>query len=107
MSRGDTDMESGDRPQEEGPGREFLEETDERSRPSPALPREDRDAGESPPASPDNGLPEDEGQDSIAQKLSSLAATLEAEPPAPDESGGSSFPRQPRTLAGVGVFQGC
>jgi hypothetical protein len=67
--------------------------------------REDRDAGESPPASPDNGLPEDEGQGSIAQTLGNLAATLEEEPPAPDDSESSFFPRQPRTLAEVGLSQ--
>jgi hypothetical protein len=67
--------------------------------------REDRDAGESPPASPDNGLPEDEGQGSRAQTAGNLAATLEAEPPASDDSGSSFFPRQPRTLAEVGLSQ--
>jgi len=96
-------MESGHRPQEEGPGREFLEETGEPSRRSPVFRREDHDAGESPPAFPDNGLPEDGGQDSIAQTLSNLAATLEAEPPAPDDSGRPFFPGQPRTMAEVGL----
>jgi len=96
-------MDSGHRPQEEDHGREFLEETGEASRRSPIFRREDRDVGESPPAFPDNGLPEDEGQGSIAQTLSNLAATLEAEPPAPDDLGGSFFPRQPRTLAEVGL----
>ena len=96
-------MESGHRPQEEDPGRESLEETGEPSGPPLIFRREDRDAGESPPAFADNGLPEDEGQGSIAQTLSNLAATLEAEPPAPDDSGSSFFPRQPRTLAEVGL----
>jgi len=96
-------MESGHRPQEEDPGRESLEETGEPSRPPQIFRREDHDAGERPPALPDNGLPEDEGQDSIAQTLSNIAATLEAEPPAPDDSGSSFFPRQPRTLAEVGL----
>src|SRR4030042_1994084 len=103
MARSESEMDSGHRPQEEDHGREFLEETGEPSRRSPIFRRDDRDVGESPPAFPDNGLPEDEGQGSIAQTLSNLAATLEAEPPAPDELGGSFFPRQPRTLAEVGL----
>jgi predicted ATPase with chaperone activity len=96
-------MESGHKPQEEDPGREFLEETGEPSRRSLVFRRENRDAGESAAPFPDNGLPEDDGQDSIAQTLSNLAATLEADPPAPDESRSSFFPRQPRTLAEVGL----
>ncbi len=98
-------MESGHRPQEEDPGRDTVEETGEPSGPPMIFRREDRDAGESPPASPDNGLPEDEGKGSRAQTLSNIAATLEAEPPASDDSGSSFFPRQPRTLAEVGLSQ--
>lgn len=96
-------MDSEHKPQEEGPRREFLEETGEPSRGSVIFRREGRDAGERPPAFPDNGLPEDEGQDSIAQTLSNLAATLEAEPPAPDDRGDPFFPKQPRTLVEVGL----
>jgi hypothetical protein len=94
-------MESGHGPQEEDPGREPLEETGEPSRPPSIFRREDHDAREPPAAFPDNSPPEDEGQDSIAQTLSNVAATLEAEPPAPDDSGSSFFPRQPRALAEV------
>jgi hypothetical protein len=96
-------MESGDRPQDEGSGREFLEKTGEPSRPPRIFRREDHDAGETPAASPDSGPPQGEGQGSIAQTLSNLAATLEAEPPTPDDSGRSFLPRQPRTLAEVGL----
>ncbi len=96
-------MDSGHRPQEEDPGRDFLKETGEPSRPPRIFRREDHDAGEAPPAFPDSGPPEGEGQGSIAQTLSNLAATLEAEPAAPDDSGSSFFPRQPRTLAEVGL----
>jgi hypothetical protein len=96
-------MESGDRPQEESPGREFLEKTGEPSRPPRIFRREDHDTGETTAALPDSGQEEGEGKGSIAQTLSNLAATLEAEPPAPDNSKGSFFPRQPRTLAEVGL----
>ncbi len=96
-------MESGHKPPEEGPEREFLEETGEPSQGSSTARREDHDAGGRPPAFPDNGLPEDNGQDSTTPTLSSIAATLEAEPPAPDDSGTLFFPRQPHTLAEMGL----
>jgi predicted ATPase with chaperone activity len=96
-------MEKGHKPQEEGPEREFPEETGESSQRSSTARGGDHDAGESPASFPDNGLPEDKAQDSTAQTLSSLAATLEVEPPAPDDSGSSFFPRQPRTLAEMGL----
>ncbi len=96
-------MESGHRPQEEDPGREPLEETGEPSRRSLVFHHEDHDGGESQSAFPDNGQPEDERQDSIAQTLSNLAATLEAEPPDLDDSESPLFPKRPRTLAEVGL----
>lgn len=96
-------MENRYRPEDEDPAPEFGEETAE-ALPRPSIiGREDRAAGESPADFPDSGLAEDEGQDSITQTLSKLAATLEAEPPAPDPSGDSFFPRQPRTLGEVGL----
>lgn len=92
-------MDSGERPQEEGPGRTFLEETGGPSRRSHPFRREGRDAEKRPSALPDKGPPQNEGKDSIAQTLSKLAATLEAEPPAPDDVGSPFFPKQPRTMA--------
>jgi predicted ATPase with chaperone activity len=96
-------MESGHRPQDEDPGRDYLDGASEPSRPPVIFRREDRDAGETAAARPDKEPPEGEGEDSIARTLSNLAATLEAEPPASDDSRGSFFPRQPRTLAEVGL----
>jgi predicted ATPase with chaperone activity len=96
-------MESGHRPQDDGPGREFLEETGEPSRPPHIFRREGHDAGETAAAIPDSGPEEGEREHSIAQTLSNLAATLEAEPPAPDDSKSSFFPKQPHTLAEAGL----
>src|SRR3989304_8239516 len=94
-------MDSGHRPEEEDPGRGFLEEMGELSRSSLSFHHEGRDVGEGSPAFPDNGLPQDEGRDSIAQTLSNLAATLQAEPSAPEALGSPFFPKQPRSLAEV------
>jgi predicted ATPase with chaperone activity len=91
-------MDSGDRPQEEGPGRAFSE-GNKPSRRSPPFHREDQDAEGRPSAALDSEPMQAEGKGSIAQTLSKLAATLEAEPPASDNVGSPFFPKQPRTLA--------
>src|SRR3972149_2283905 len=96
-------MEIGQEPREGVPGEEFADGTEEPS-PGAATGREvfgDNGRGLEQDRDPGHG----ESGDSIAQTLRNVAATLEAEEDDASLEDGSEdgpFPRQPRTLAGVG-----
>src|SRR3972149_6928912 len=98
-------MESGQEPREGVPGEEFADGTEEPARGAAVFRREglgDTGRGLEQDREPAHG----ESGDSIAQTLRNVAATLEAdEDDAPPEDGPQDglFPRQPRTLAEVGL----
>ena len=79
-------------------------QTGETQRRSEVFHREDEDSRDGQGLLSDGGPAQNEARDSIAQTLSSVAATLEADPPV--SAGGpesSVFPKQPNTLAEVGL----
>jgi len=98
-------MDIGQEPREGVPGEEFADGTEEPSPGSAVFRREgfgDNGRGLEQDREPAHG----EGGDSIAQTLRNVAATLEADEddaPAEDGSQDGGFPRQPRTLAEVGL----
>ncbi len=79
-------------------------QADEAQRQSAVFHSEDEDSRDGQDLSPDSGPAQNEAGDSIAQTLSDVAATLEADPPV--SAGGpesSVFPKQPSTLAEIGL----
>lgn len=96
-------MESEYGSEERAPGHDSVEQPDESSRPPSMFRREDRDGGAGPAPSPDDGPAKDADGESITESLRNVAATLEADPPVASEPERSFFPKQPRTLAEVGL----
>src|SRR3972149_3030585 len=98
-------MESGQEPREGVPGEELADDAEEPSSGSAVFRREglgDNGRGLEQDREPALG----DGGDSIAQTLRNVAATLEADEddaPAADGLQDGLFPRQPRTLAEVGL----
>ena len=83
---------------------ESLVQADEPQQRPAAFHSEDVDSGDGQDSLPDNERALTEGGESIAQTLTNAAAALEADPPA--STGGpesSIFPKQPTTLAEVGL----
>ncbi len=80
------------------------EQADETQRRSAVFHSEDEDSRDGQDSLPDSDSAQNEAGDSIAQTLSDAAATLEADSPAPAGGPESSvFPKQPSTLAEVGL----
>ncbi len=83
---------------------ESIGQADEPQQQSAAFRSEDVDSGDGQGSLPDSDRAQNEGGDSIAQTLSNAAAALEADPPASRGGPESSvFPKQPNTLAEVGL----
>src|SRR3990170_3614860 len=97
------DMQSDHGPEEMAEGHEVNDQADESPRQPSVFRREDgnHDVSRSPFT---NDRPTDDGSGgSIATSLRNVAATLEADPAAGGGPEQACFPRQPRTLAEVGL----
>ena len=97
-------MESLNEPQDQPEG-EIIDHTDAPVAGGSVFRKEDADGGDAQGPLPDADRSEEESGDSVAQTLHSVAATLEADTPAPSEEETSVLPRPPRTLAEVGLSQ--
>ncbi len=95
-------MESLSEPQDRSEG-EITDHTDAPAARTSVFRKGDADHGDPQGPPPDAGRSEEESSDSVAQSLHSIAATLEADPPAPSTEETSTSPKQPRTLAEVGL----
>jgi hypothetical protein len=95
-------MESLSEPQDQPEG-EITDPTDAPAAPTSVFRKGDADHGDPQGPPPDAGRSEEESGDSVAQTLHNVAATLEADPPAPVTEETSASSKQPRTLAEVGL----